>query len=144
MGEFFKGWRRKAGLVTLAMALAVLALWMRGPIYLDHFVVTIGQSRNHFTSCDGEMRWEPTVLNPDRTNKRPLPMFEWNSQRRPKNIVPTVQESTAWDWKMAGFYFGMDGSSTPHPIRIIRNLTAWEKKPGLACCPFILFIKFTT
>lgn len=35
MREFFRGWRRKAGCVTLLMACAVLGLWMRGRIYSD-------------------------------------------------------------------------------------------------------------
>ena len=29
MGEFFKGWRRKAGLVTLVMACLLMVAWMR-------------------------------------------------------------------------------------------------------------------
>jgi hypothetical protein len=35
MREFFQGWRRKAGLVTLAMALLALMLWFRSHVITD-------------------------------------------------------------------------------------------------------------
>src|SRR5688572_23003842 len=35
VGEFLKGWRRKAGCVTLAMALLLAAAWMRSYQYYD-------------------------------------------------------------------------------------------------------------
>jgi hypothetical protein len=35
MREFFQGWRRKAGTVTLVLALAVAGIWMRSRIVCD-------------------------------------------------------------------------------------------------------------
>ena len=35
MGEFLKGWRRKAGLVTLALACVLTAGWMRSYVVFD-------------------------------------------------------------------------------------------------------------
>ncbi len=35
MGEFFRGWRRKTGLITLAMAFALFILWMRSYVVRD-------------------------------------------------------------------------------------------------------------
>jgi hypothetical protein len=35
MREFFRGWRRKAGLVTLVMACAVMAMWARSRFIND-------------------------------------------------------------------------------------------------------------
>jgi len=32
MGEFFKGWRRKTGCIMLAMAMAVMVLWVRSSV----------------------------------------------------------------------------------------------------------------
>jgi hypothetical protein len=50
MREFFKGWRRKAGCVTLVLAGAILIVWMRSQLITDthmvrhayrkHYVVT--------------------------------------------------------------------------------------------------------
>jgi hypothetical protein len=35
MGEFFRGWRRKAGCVTLVMACVLMAGWVRSVAYVD-------------------------------------------------------------------------------------------------------------
>ena len=35
MKDFFHGWRRKAGCVTLVMASAVTMMWARGYLYID-------------------------------------------------------------------------------------------------------------
>lgn len=40
MYEFFKGWRRKAGLVALAMACVLTVAWMRSHILQDTFTVS--------------------------------------------------------------------------------------------------------
>ncbi|MEK6262669.1 MAG: hypothetical protein AABP62_29075 [Planctomycetota bacterium] len=37
VGEFFKGWRRKAGLVTLVMACVLGVGWMRSMVIRDAF-----------------------------------------------------------------------------------------------------------
>lgn len=41
MGEFFKGWRRKTGVVTLVMACVVVSVWVRNHFYADHMQITI-------------------------------------------------------------------------------------------------------
>ena len=43
MGEFFKGWRRKAGVVTLVMALAFLGVWARSFRKVDNLVLAFGE-----------------------------------------------------------------------------------------------------
>ena len=49
VGEFFKGWRRKAGLVTLAMACVLAVAWMRSYVIEDRIVLstTPGASGQH-------------------------------------------------------------------------------------------------
>ena len=39
MGEFFKGWRRKAGLVTLAMACLLTIAWMRSYVRVNLLIL---------------------------------------------------------------------------------------------------------
>ncbi len=41
MGEFFKGWRRKAGLVTLAMACVFMVGWMRSHLFQDTITIPL-------------------------------------------------------------------------------------------------------
>lgn len=59
MHTFFHGWRRKAGVVALAMAMFLWLAWMRSYTYSDF----IGISRNHqllllLVSSRGEIWWE--------------------------------------------------------------------------------------
>ena len=39
MGEFFRGWKRKAGVVTLVMALIAMCGWVRGQSYWDQMTI---------------------------------------------------------------------------------------------------------
>lgn len=41
MGEFFKGWRRKTGLVTLVLACALMAEWVRSRSVEDNLCVRL-------------------------------------------------------------------------------------------------------
>ena len=38
MGEYFKGWRRKIGVVTLLMACTLMAVWVRSETHFDQFL----------------------------------------------------------------------------------------------------------
>ena len=44
MGEFFKGWRRKFGLVTLLTACALMMVWVRNYVIRDSINVPTGNS----------------------------------------------------------------------------------------------------
>jgi hypothetical protein len=44
MREFFKGWRRKVGCVTLAMACVFMAGWVRSCIWGDTLMIPIGET----------------------------------------------------------------------------------------------------
>ncbi len=63
MGEFFKGWRRKAGLVTLAMALLLTVAWMRSCVTSDVIISHSQMPSTSFESCDGGLccfQWTDT------------------------------------------------------------------------------------
>ncbi len=45
MGQFFRGWKRKVGCVTLLMALVFMAAWIRSFGFSDQFIVPLGQHR---------------------------------------------------------------------------------------------------
>ena len=59
MGEFFKGWRRKAGLGTLAMACVLAVGWMRSyTVAEDAAWFSIGSQQQLMVSFAGRVRWE--------------------------------------------------------------------------------------
>ena len=57
MGEFSKGWRRKAGLATLAMALVLMMGWMRSYITRDSFAGSVGGTLHEIHSAKGTVHW---------------------------------------------------------------------------------------
>ena len=57
MGEFFKGWRRKAGLVTLAMACVLTVMWMRSRRVFDVVEFTNGSQQHQIASASAKLYW---------------------------------------------------------------------------------------
>jgi hypothetical protein len=91
MGSFFRGWRRKAGVVTLVMALAAFGLWVRSLIVYDGVAVSNIRlaSRNGWVSwrtlpglyADEVMEWETDVIGDDEDYLLPGdPSVEWQFQ----------------------------------------------------------------
>lgn len=57
MGDFFKGWRRRAGCATLLLAIGLTSLWVRSVFYLDQLVFNF-QARTHIVgSCRTSVYW---------------------------------------------------------------------------------------
>ena len=48
MGDFFHGWRRKIGVVTLVVACVFLVTWMRSESKIDVFTVYYSDFYDHF------------------------------------------------------------------------------------------------
>jgi hypothetical protein len=58
MREFFRGWRRKAGLVMLAMALVLFVAWMRSFANQENVTVHRAPSWDYIVhSRDGRLYW---------------------------------------------------------------------------------------
>ncbi|MBC8116025.1 MAG: hypothetical protein H7062_16685 [Candidatus Saccharimonas sp.] len=105
MGEFFKGWRRKAGLVTLAMALLFTIALMRSYVVSDTFYVSSGQTLHQLTSFAGALTWtrsggeDETVPIQWQTNQIsetfPSP-WGWHGR----------EVKYEWQWRGAGFSIG--------------------------------------
>ena len=79
VGEFFKGWRRKAGLVTLAMACLLAVGWMRSYVVEDRLAFTNGDFRHAISSFQGNVGWDHWLNSP------PVDGFGWSSGWRNLN-----------------------------------------------------------
>src|SRR5262245_3802284 len=76
MREFFKGWRRKVGCVTLVMALASLGLWTRSFQSDDAITISIVSRTHMVRSWTGLVSWYSwNVL------KEASPIPRWTSGR---------------------------------------------------------------
>ena len=59
MREFFHGWRRKVGVVTLVMACGVAGLWVRSQQMRDSLQVRVADNAAHlFISNESELVWQ--------------------------------------------------------------------------------------
>ena len=104
MGEFFKGWRRKTGVVTLAIACMFMAAWVRSTISGDEVTYASGA-----TSCriialvDGHLAW----LSFDDIRPTLVPKFPyWSAESFQKFDKFYNGKSKTWNWRFCGFAVG--------------------------------------
>ena len=87
MGDFFKPWRRKIGVVTLGLALLFMAGWVRSLSRCDTLFLNFGiNSRDginradlHAESTDGYIFW---AKSDDGNFAKPVNVFEWDVRNR--------------------------------------------------------------
>lgn len=64
MREFFRGWRRKVGGVTLSAALLTVGVWCRSQYHVDIVTLESGSSRQIFASTQGRLVWDQRKSEP--------------------------------------------------------------------------------
>jgi len=84
MREFFKGWRRKAGSMTLVMALALAGMWARSRVHEDTFRLRTSRSTDLTVEFAGSavkvrFQWETSNNGPDGGSMGPDKWLEWNT-----------------------------------------------------------------
>ena len=111
MGEFFKGWRRKTGCVTLVMACVLAVMWIRNTVASDLFLV--GQVSIHFSR--GGIVWSIDDVS----------MWHWGSwEHLPKD----------WNANGTNLYFGNNMAVVPYrcivlPLTILSaHLILWNPR----------------
>lgn len=57
MRTFFKGWRRKAGCLTLLMACAVMGMWLRSHFLIECLEISVQDREHCFGSFHGFLSW---------------------------------------------------------------------------------------
>jgi hypothetical protein len=62
MHNYFKPWRRKAGVVTLVMALVLMGVWIRSMFYQDGLMI-FGKRLTMIATAAGSLSW--AVQEPD-------------------------------------------------------------------------------
>ena len=111
MGEFFKGWRRKAGLVTLAMACALMVGWVRSSVVCDQLFIPLRASGLWTASVKGQLG---CVRHTDWHEP-----IEWYSADT--SVFPDITifdeihhlDSATSQWSHFGFRFGAGRIPTP-------------------------------
>ena len=101
MREFFRGWRRKAGLVTLTMACVLTVAWMRS--YVIHDAVLIPAQGGHagIESHGGSLTWFRW------SDSKPSLSIEWISQDAAIESDPWDQFDIEWRFDLLGVICGV-------------------------------------
>ena len=113
MGEFFYGWRRKTGVVTLVMASVFMGLWVRGCSVIDRIVFTRKPSpylTSILLSHQG-MLWEKTEsLTPTGGAFANNLWSVWTINKEwsdPQSLLTTWYPIVKWRWRIFGFDCGV-------------------------------------
>ena len=98
MGDFFYGWRRKTGCISLVLACVFLGAWVRSYSVTDAIIIGSG---NHWIdatmSCDGLLIWA------DQNDESSRSFIEWRQFPR---LMFHDQESIHWQLRWFGFEIG--------------------------------------
>jgi len=100
MGDYFHGWRRKVGIVTLLMALVFMAGWVRS-FSADDLICF---KQHQFNSVCGGLVWERPAQQPSMQFSHFV--FSSRDLRNPNHIVGPFESSTPddkWRRQFAGF-----------------------------------------
>ena len=110
MREFFKGWRRKAGVVTLVVACAAATGWVRSLRTMDELTIPGNRATHYLNSTDGTVGW---WMRNDDPNVR----FSFQTRRSDSNDWAIVLEQVHILWKFEWCGFGC-GESHRSRLRI--------------------------
>ena len=127
MGEFFRGWRRKVGVVTLLIACLFAAGWVRSQHIVD--CIFVGHpGRVHHLSSDAFGIWSAYTCyrqTHQGVTTRLLPEFSYRSFKEPlRPISPDFEFSTDHYTvrTFCGFYFAV---ATQNDDSIIEEESTW-------------------
>ena len=132
MCEFFKGWRRKVGVLTLVVACVFMGLWVRGHSTFDRVTIAGRDSFSVFHFSNQRFGSLGVYFSHGRiTNRNKLPRTEWISHSygyTPEQIQMLVQENDAYETsaeaKAEGFWtrqflgFQIGGTNTSSEFAI--------------------------
>jgi hypothetical protein len=110
MGDYFKPWRRRIGVLTLLMALVFVALWVRGTVVTDQFCFGDSKGYRAFEVRESCLLWGNikafggVTIGPASV-WTVYPKDHRGSQLQAMHLTPT-NERWEWRWNGFGFDFG--------------------------------------
>jgi hypothetical protein len=109
MFEFFKGWRRKAGVVTLAMAFALAGLWARSNVVVDTVWFSFGDHDHCIFTFYGVLSWWKVPANPSRA------VGWWTEEINPSR----AEVAQAYPWFSSGYTRNIPFMSFVIPLALL-------------------------
>ena len=132
MGEFFQGWRRKIGCITLLMACVAMGGWVRGLSVADCARIRTGPcSLDHFVSSKFGLVWDRRMVADSNelirvSNLQRYSVWHPKSNKRNVSTFKTYDSifdvvapfDIDWDYQLCGVHFGQ---GVPKQASFIRN-----------------------
>jgi hypothetical protein len=109
MREFFNGWRRKIGMMTLVMALVLMGLWVRSHSVKDLWGFGSGQEKAvlGLTTFPGEFRWQRQEFDREAFYRAGWYCRAYDaSELAATDDVVSASSKLEWRWRRLGFDFG--------------------------------------
>lgn len=116
MGEFFKGWRRKIGVVTLLMACVAVGGWVRSRVRHDLVMIPWANETFCVESMWGEIEFARLITQDNKTkakwisNEITPTNWRWlddaGNPQAVDHLAELAEGEIAWRWDWAGFHFG--------------------------------------
>jgi len=105
MKDFFHGWRRKAGVVTLVMALAFMVGWVRSRSLQDRFFVGKQDVQCYLlTSSPDGLAWI-RVTDVMGFGLRSMPFYQSKAATNPTDTANFRSQAGGYCWEWAEFRF---------------------------------------
>ena len=101
MGEFFRGWRRKVGVLTLGFAVLAMLAWVRSLTIRDEIEIAFESRVQSIASQAGTIDWQVKQW---QNNFLPNETFQWNTSptdpRIPRALwLRTIQSDMIFNGK---------------------------------------------
>jgi len=121
MGEFFKGWRRKIGVVALVMACVFIAGWVRSFSMMDFMLLPSLQGNDPRRLDRCLVSWDQclVVLREGRRTG------SYISSRPYGDLRDRLFNNPALEWKWSGFGFG-SGATKGAPLHSLVAVPYWS------------------
>lgn len=105
MREFFQGWRRRVGCITLLMAIALMAGWMRSRLVEDVAACSILDNRHVFATYPDQIVWWTWNESATRDISFPINWSEIDWYLQPPDIIRAYEikwsaPNLIWHWEV--------------------------------------------
>jgi hypothetical protein len=125
MSEIFRGWRRKAGCVTLAIACLLLVGWLRSLIVIDIYSTPGKESESLVSGLHGIAWWSNDFGRDIGNGVHALGGWTTiSSSYWKKGSHPHDLDRIKWHWRLLGFGYGED--IRPDYMMTYRYIPYWS------------------